>query len=315
MKIILLDAKTLADSSLLPLESLGKFTSYPNTTKKQIVTRCADADVIVTNKVVIDRETLSLLPNLKLICVAATGTNNIDLNAAKEHQVTVCNVAGYSTASVVQHTFTLLGNLLGNMHRYLADTQAGEWQKSDIFCRLDYPITEIANKEFVIIGYGTLGKAVANVATAFGANVTIAERPNAKVVRDGRVPFSEAIKAADIISIHCPLNEETTGLFNEDTFSNLKPSVVLLNTARGGVVDEHALIQALNKQQIAGAAFDVLSKEPAQNNNPLLTYQGTNLLLTPHTAWAAKESIDRLIQGIADNITHYFNNEPRNKVV
>jgi glycerate dehydrogenase len=315
MKIVLLDAKTLANNPLTPIESLGELTSYPMTSEDQIVARCINADIIITNKVVINAKTLAELPNLKLICVAATGTNNIDLAAAKTHSVAVCNVAGYSTPAVVQHTFTLLGNLMGNMHRYLSDSQNGLWQKSDIFCRLDHSINEIANKNFVIVGYGTLGQAVAAVAKAFGAKVTVAERPNNQSVRTGRVAFLDAIKSADIISIHCPLNEQTKDLFNAQVFKQLKPSVILLNTARGGIVNEQALVDALEHKQIAAAGFDVLTVEPAQKTNPLLLYTGDNLLLTPHNAWAAQESIARLIKSIAENITDFSKNKITNRVV
>ncbi|MBQ4851475.1 D-2-hydroxyacid dehydrogenase [Pseudoalteromonas sp. MMG012] len=315
MKIVLLDAKTLANNSLLPLTLLGELVTYQNTTHEQIITRCIDADVIVSNKVVINSKVLASLPKLKLICVAATGTNNIDLRAAKKQGIAVCNVAGYSTSAVVQHTFTLLGNLMGNMHRYIADCKNGQWQSSDIFCRLDYPIKEIAAKNFTIIGYGTLGKAIANVAQAFGAHVIIAERPNARSIRAGRVAFKDAIKSADIISIHCPLNDETKDLFNASVLAQLKPSAVLINTARGGIVNELALVSALNEQQLAGAALDVLSIEPAQKNNPLFEYSGHNLLLTPHNAWAAEESIDRLIHSLANNIKCFLNGEHINRVV
>ena len=315
MKIVLLDAKTLANNPLTPIELLGELTSYPITDGAQVVTRSIDADIIITNKVVIDAETLSALPKLKLICVAATGTNNIDLVAAKAHGVAVCNVAGYSTPAVVQHTFTLLGNLMGNMHRYLNDSSNGLWQKSDMFCRLDHSINEIAHKNFVIIGYGTLGQAVATVARAFGANVIIAERPNETSVRAGRVAFLDAVQSADIISIHCPLNEQTKDLFNAHVFKQLKPSAVLLNTARGGIVNEQALVDALKQKVIAAAGFDVLTVEPAQNTNPLLNYTGDNLLLTPHNAWAAQESINRLIKCIAENITAFHRGDNINRIV
>ncbi|KAF7774385.1 glycerate dehydrogenase [Pseudoalteromonas citrea] len=315
MKIVLLDAKTLANNNLSPIELQGELTSYLITRDDQVITRCLDADVIISNKVVITAETLSALPKLKLICVAATGTNNIDLVAAKAQGVAVCNVAGYSTPAVVQHTFTLLGNLMGNMHRYLSDSQNGLWQKSAMFCRLDHSINEIAGKNFVIVGYGTLGQAVANVAKAFGANVIVAERPNEKSIREGRVAFLEALQSADIISIHCPLNEQTKNLFNAQVFKQLKPSAVLLNTARGGIVNEQALVDALTQKEIAAAGFDVLTVEPAQPSNPLVNYTGDNLLLTPHNAWAAQESIDRLIKCIAENITAFHNGENNNRVV
>ena len=176
MNITVLDAATLANTSLDALAQLGKLTCYDLTAQEQVVERCQDADIVISNKVVIDQHAMSKLTNLKLICVAATGTNNIDLVAAKEHNIAVTNVAGYSTPSVVQHTFTLITNLLGNTHRYINDCQQGLWQQSPMFCRLDYSFNEIAGKTLAIVGYGSLGKAVADVARAFGANVIISER-------------------------------------------------------------------------------------------------------------------------------------------
>ncbi|MBD1581166.1 D-2-hydroxyacid dehydrogenase [Pseudoalteromonas sp. S16_S37] len=315
MNIVLLDAHTLANTSLSALYNLGQLTVYGNTLSSQVVERCQHAEVVITNKVVLDANVLSQLPNLKLICVAATGTNNIDLNEAKRKGITVTNVAGYSTPSVVQHTFTLLGNLLGNVHRYINDCAQGLWQQSDMFCRLDHGITEIAGKQFVIVGYGTLGQAVANVARAFGANVIIAEHKHSNTIRQGRTSFEEALKIADIVSIHCPLNENTADLFDQAALSLLKSTAVLINTARGGIVNEQALVNALENAQIAGAAVDVLSSEPAQNNNPLLAYEGDNLLLTPHIAWASKESIARLVAHIAQNIEHFYQGRANNIVV
>ncbi|BBN82466.1 glycerate dehydrogenase [Pseudoalteromonas sp. A25] len=314
MNIVLLDAKTLADTSLSPFQQFGQFTAYDNTPPALVVARCQHADIVITNKVRLDAKELAQLPNLKLICVAATGTNNIDLNAAKAQGVTVTNVAGYSTASVVQHTFTLLGNLLGNVHQYIKDCEQGLWQQSDMFCRLDHPITEIAGKCFVIVGYGTLGKAVAKVASAFGAQVIIAEHQHSKTIRPGRTAFESALQQADIVTIHCPLNDKTKDLFEHSTLALLKPSAVLINTARGGIVNEKALVNALEQGQIAGAAVDVLSNEPAQSNNPLLNYKGNNLLLTPHIAWASKESIERLVQNLTQNIKSYVQGHTQNIV-
>lgn len=314
MKIVLLDGATLGNTDLNELKTLGELTTYPHTNLEQVVSRSIEADVIITNKVRIDEQALKQLPKLKLICVAATGTNNIDLEAAKNAGVTVCNVAGYSTPSVVQHTFTMLGNLLTNMHRYHQDCQQGLWQKSDMFCRLDHSITEIAGKNFVIFGYGTLGQAVAKVADAFGANVIIAERPHVEHPRAGRVSFEQALQCADILSIHCPLTPDTHMLFDEVNLAQLKASAILINTARGGIVDETALVNALKAGSLAAAGFDVLSVEPAQADNPLINYKGDNLMLTPHTAWAAAESIARLVTQIAKNIVNYQLGTPSNQV-
>lgn len=314
MNITLLDTATLAGTSVEPFQKLGNFTQYPLTSPEQVLAHCGGSEVVITNKVVLNRETLAQLPKLKLICVAATGTNNVDLAAAKEFGIAVTNVAGYSTPSVVQHTFALITNLLGNTHRYIADCQQGLWQKSDMFCRLDYSFNDIGGKTFVIVGYGSLGKAVADVAKAFGANVIISERKG-QSPREGRTEFFEAIKTADIISVHCPLTDESRDLIGTEELAMMKPSTILVNTARGGIVNETQLAQALSNNQIAGAGFDVLTKEPAQNDNPLALYKGDNLILTPHIAWASEESIIRLVNQVSLNIAAFAQGESRNRLV
>ena len=314
MNITVLDAATLANTSLDALAQLGKLTCYDLTAKEQVVERCQDADIVISNKVVIDQNAMSKLTNLKLICVAATGTNNINLVAAKEHNIAVTNVAGYSTPSVVQHTFTLITNLLGNTHRYINDCQQGLWQQSPMFCRLDYSFNEIAGKTLAIVGYGSLGKAVADVARAFGANVIISERKG-QTPREGRVSFNDALTTADIISVHCPLTDETRNQIAAAELSMMKPSAIIINTARGGIINEADLADALANNVIAGAGVDVLSKEPAEQENPLALYKGANLLLTPHIAWASQESIVRLVNEIALNIQAFNLGETRNRLV
>ncbi|AUL73756.1 glycerate dehydrogenase [Pseudoalteromonas sp. 13-15] len=314
MKITVLDNATLANTSLACLEQLGSLKTYELTSPEQVVEHSQGADILITNKVVLNRETISQLKNLKLICVSATGTNNVDLEAAKDHGIAVTNVAGYSTPSVVQHTFSLITNLLGNTHRYQADCQQGAWQKSEMFCRLDYSFNDLQGKTLTIIGGGTLGHAVANVAEAFGANVVMSERKGAPC-RDGRTPFDEAIKTADIISVHCPLTEETRNLITLNEFKVMKPSCIIINTARGGIINEADLTSALEQNIIAGAGVDVLTKEPAELSNPLANYKGNNLLLTPHIAWASTESIVRLVKEVSLNIKAFKQGESRSRLV
>ncbi len=314
MNIVLLDASTLGGVDTAPLSAQGHLTSYPLSEKDQVLTRLQDADVVITNKVVLDENILSRLSNLKLVCVAATGTNNVDLQAARECGIAVCNVAGYSTPSVVQHTFSLMMNLIGNTHKYIADCAQGAWQASPMFCRLDHPINELAGKTLAIIGYGQLGQAVAKVAEAFGMEVLITERKG-KTPRPGRVSFERALSEADIISLHCPLDDTTRNLIGAHELASLKPGSLLINTARGGIVDEQALVAALESGPLAGAAFDVLSTEPAQQDNPLVRYRGDKLLLTPHIAWASRQSIERLVAEIAANIQAFARGEQRNRVV
>jgi glycerate dehydrogenase len=314
MKITILDNATLANTSLNCVSELGELSVYELTSPEQVLAHCQGADVLITNKVVINRETMSQLKSLKLICVSATGTNNVDLIAAKELGIAVTNVAGYSTPSVVQHTFSLITNLLGNTHRYQADCQQGAWQKSKMFCRLDYSFNDLHNKTLAIIGGGTLGSAVATVAKAFGANVIIAERKGAEC-RPGRTAFEEAITTADIISVHCPLTDETRDLIAMAELKMMKPSCIVINTARGGIINESDLAAALEQQIIAGAGVDVLTKEPAEPSNPLATYTGDNLLLTPHIAWASTESIARLVKEVSLNIVAFTQQQSRNRLV
>ncbi|MGO2330526.1 MAG: D-2-hydroxyacid dehydrogenase [Pseudoalteromonas nigrifaciens] len=314
MKITILDNATLAKTSLDCIAQLGELTVHELTSAEQVVAHSKNADVLITNKAVVNRETMSQLKSLKLICVSATGTNNVDLVAAKELGIAVTNVAGYSTPSVVQHTFSLITNLLGNTHRYQADCQQGAWQKSEMFCRLDYSFNDLQDKTFAIIGGGTLGSAVATVASTFGANVITAERKGTQC-REGRIPFEQAIKTADIISVHCPLTDETRDLITLNELKMMKPSSIIINTARGGIINEADLATALEQNLIAGAGVDVLTKEPAELTNPLANYKGNNLLLTPHIAWASTESIIRLVNEVSLNIVAFTQQQSRNRLV
>ncbi|PAJ75869.1 glycerate dehydrogenase [Pseudoalteromonas sp. NBT06-2] len=318
MNIVILDAITLNNTDFSALNDINNQTtsliqSYQTTSNAQLHERCKNADIIITNKICLDHDDLIKLPKLKLICIAATGTNNINLVTAKSQGIAVTNVAGYSTASVVQHTFTLLLNLISNSHKYIQDCQNDLWQKSDMFCMLNHPITELEGKTLAIIGYGALGKGVENIAKAFGMNILICERKN-QPIRAGRTEFSTAMKQADIISIHTPLTEDTHHLISANEFSLMKSTAILINTARGGIVDEIALVEALKSKMITAAATDVLSIEPAQDTNPLIQYKGDNLIITPHIAWGSKESIARLVKEISLNITAFYNGESRNRV-
>ena len=317
LNIVILDAATLNNADLSNLKQLNNHTaiikSYDTTSRTQINERCLDADVIITNKICLNHDDLINLPKLKLICIAATGTNNIDLVTAKAQGIAVTNVAGYSTASVVQHTFTLILTLMSNSHKYIQDCKHGAWQKSNMFCMLNHPIAELAGKTLAIVGYGELGKGVEKVARAFDIKVIICERKN-QTVREGRTDFESALKQADIISIHSPLTEETRNLIADNEFSLMKSSAILINTARGGIVNEAALTNALINNDIMAAATDVLSVEPAQDTNPLIAYKGDNLIITPHIAWGSKESIARLVKEISLNITAFYNEQDRNRV-
>jgi glycerate dehydrogenase len=314
MNIVILDYATFNNGDITALEDMAQsLICYDSTQPHHVIERCKKADIAITNKVVFNRDLLEQLSNLKLICIAATGTNNVDLIAAKEFDIAVTNVVGYSTYSVVQHTFSLIFNLLGNTHRYLDDCRNHAWQASEHFCLLTYSIEEVFDKTIAIIGYGELGQAVERAAIAFGLKVIIAERKG-HTPRAGRVSFEQALSQADIISLHCPLTDETCNMISECELSLMKPSSLIINTARGGIVDESALVKALINNQIAGAAFDVLTVEPAESTNPLMQYTGNNLLITPHIAWASKQSIVRLIDEIALNIRAFQTGNKRNRV-
>lgn len=273
----------------------------------------SEATVIVSNKVVLDQSTLINAPNVKLICIAATGVNNVDINFANQQGITVCHVPFYATNSVVQHVFSLILALTTKLPQYQSAVGAGKWQKSQYFCLLDYPIREITGLTLGIIGYGILGKAVAKSAKAFGLHVIVAERVGNKL-RQGRVEFNQLLRDADIVSLHCPLTEQTQSLIGEAQFALMKHDALLINTARGGLVDEDALLWALNQGSIAGAGIDVLQQEPPVANCVLLEANLSNLIVTPHIAWASRESRQRLLNSVADNIIAYKGGKPVNIV-
>lgn len=273
----------------------------------------ASADVVVSNKVVLTDEHLSQARHLKLVCIAATGTNNIDLEAAARNNIAVCNVHGYATPSVVQHVFTLLLALTTRFNEYTSAVKRGAWSKSNFFCLLDYPIRELDGKTIGIVGYGHLGKAVAKVAEAFGMKVMLARR-NSEDQRPGRCALHDLLPQLDVLSLHCPLTTETRGMIGADELALMKKDAVLINTARGGLVDEYALLEALQTQQISGAGLDVLETEPPPVGYPILKAELPNLIITPHTAWASHESRQRLLDEIALNIEAFKAGELRNAV-
>jgi glycerate dehydrogenase len=273
----------------------------------------AGADVVVSNKVILADDHLSRAEDLKLVCIAATGTNNIDLEAAARNNIAVCNVDGYATPSVVQHVFTLLLVLTTRFNEYTSAVKQGEWSRSSFFCLLDYPIRELAGKTIGIVGYGHLGRAVASIAEAFGMKVLLAKR-NIEDTRPGRVALHDLLPQVDVLSLHCPLTEENRGMIAADELALMKQDAVLINTARGGLVDEYALLDALKAHRIGGAGLDVLEKEPPPQGYPILKADLPNLIITPHTAWASRESRQRLLDEIALNIEAFKAGESRNAV-
>jgi len=286
---------------------------YAQTHPEDLQERISDATVIITNKVVIDEAAMQAAPKLKLICVAATGYNNVDIGAAQRHGITVCNVRGYATPSVSQHVFALILSLSIHLVSYRQAVMRGDWQKSLHFCLLDYPIEELAGKTLGIVGHGELGKAVAHIAEAFGMNVIISQRPGTYEIPEGRVSFEQLLEQSDIVTLHCPLTPETHHLIGHDELRKMKSTALLINTARGGIVEEQALADALRDGYIAGAGVDVLNEEPPKQN-PLLADDIPNLIVTPHIAWASRASRQRLLTEIGHNIQAFLDSQPRNLV-
>lgn len=313
---IFLDRDTVdrGDMDMSVLEArLPHWRFYGLTSPAELHERIADAEVVISNKVMLDEAALAAAPKLKLICIAATGTNNVDLAAAKRHGVVVCNVRGYATPSVVQHTMAVMLSLSMRLGRYRRAVMRGEWQQSPHFSMLDYPIHELAGKKLGIIGYGELGHGVAKVAEAFGMEVLICQRPGGAPT-PGRLPLHELLPLVDVLSLHCPLTPETRHLIGEKELALMKPSALLINTARGGIVDETALANALRDNRLGGAGVDVLTTEPPRSGNPLLADDIPNLILTPHIAWASVESRQRLLDQIGLNIGAFLSGAERNQV-
>lgn len=286
---------------------------YDQTTALQLAGRVAGADIVVTNKVVLDAAALDAAAKLRLVCVAATGTDNVDLQHARQRGIDVCNVRGYATPSVVQHVMLLMLGLLRNSKAYQQAVAAGDWQRSAQFCLLDYPLEELGGKTLGIIGYGELGQAVAQTAQHFGMQVLIAQRLHG-APQPGRVPLAELLPQVDVLTLHCPLSAETRNLIGARELALLKPSAILVNTARGGIIDETALLAALREQRLAGAGLDVLHSEPPRNGNALLDANLPNLIVTPHIAWASRQARQRLLDGVVANIRAHLAQQPVNLV-
>lgn len=303
MKIVLLDTLTFGDTNLDKFNELGEVVNYKTTSPEQTLERIADADVIVTNKVVITEDMMSKCNNLKLICVAATGMNNVDLDAAKAKNIEVKNVAGYSTDSVIQHTFSMLFYLMGHSRYYDEYVKDGSWQKSEIFTHVEKPFFELKGKKWGIIGLGEIGKGVARIATAFGADVSYYSTSGKNNSSDyKKETLSKILEKSDIISIHAPLNSSTKDLIAHSEFLMMKDGAILLNLGRGGIVDEKALSYILDAKHIY-VGLDVLEKEPMSKDNPLMNIKAQErLYITPHIAWTSVEAREKLIESVINNI-------------
>lgn len=315
MKGVFLDLETLGgDLDLTALEAcVDDWTLHQVSAQVEVAGRIAAAHVVVSNKTVIDAAAMEAAGNLRLICVAATGTNNVDLIAAARLGIQVCNVTAYGTPSVAQHVFALILALTTHLVDYRAAVREGRWSRSPHFCLLDYPIGELEGKVLGIVGYGELGGGVARLGEAFGMQVRIAQRPGGEPA-PGRVPLEELLPEVDVLSLHCPLTPATEGLIGAAELAAMQSTALLVNTARGGIVDEQALADALRAGVIGGAGMDVLTTEPPGADHPLLASDIPNLIVTPHIAWAARESRQRLLDQVAGNIRSYQAGAVRNRV-
>ena len=302
------------DLNLSQLESsVSNWQWFDKIERDVLLSRIHKFDVVISNKVVLDAEVIEKADSLKLICVSATGVNNIDIEAAHKKGICVCNVQAYATPSVVQHVFSLLLTLVTQLDESRLAVTDKRWTNSENFCVLGIPVLELQGKTLGIIGYGELGKAVADVALAFGMKVLIAKR-DSNDNRKGRLALADLLPEVDVLSLHCPLNQNTMGLIGVNELALMKSTAILINTARGGLVDEQALCEALKNGVIAGAGLDVLSEEPPSTDNFLLSTNLKNLILTPHVAWASRESRQRLVDELVKNINAYKDGQLRNGV-
>jgi len=315
MRIVVLDGYTLnpGDLSWEGLRALGECVIHDRTAPEQVLARAAGAEILLTNKVVLDRERIARLPTLRYIGVLATGTNVVDLAAARARGIPVTNVPDYGTPAVAQMTFALLLELTHHVGHHAAAVRAGRWTASPDFCWWDFPLVELAGRTMGIVGFGRIGRAVGEIARAFGMNL-LAHDPAAGPAPAGVrfVDLETLLRQSDVVSLHCPLTPATEHLVNARRLAMMKPTAFLLNTGRGPLVDEAALSEALNAGRLAGAGLDVLAVEPPPADNPLL--QARNCLITPHIAWATGAARARLMQTAVDNVRGFLAGEPQNVV-
>jgi glycerate dehydrogenase len=300
----------LGDLDLSPWrETFSDLVLHASTTPDQVAERLKDAEVAISNKIVIDAATFAACPSLKLVLVTATGVNNIDLDAARKHGVVVSNCQAYGTPSVAQHTLMLLLAMATRLPDYQQAIHQGLWQKSKQFCLLDFPIVELEGKTLGLLGHGELGGAVAKLAEAFGMRVLSGQIPG-RPARPDRVPLDELLPQVDALTLHCPLNEHTRDMIGAHELSLLKPKAFVINTARGGLINEQALADALRNGHLAGAATDVLTVEPPVNGNPLLSGDIPRLIITPHSAWGSQEARQRIVGQINENALAFQAGKP-----
>jgi len=316
MNIVILDGYTAnpGDLSWQGLEEIGEVTVYDRTKADETVARAADADIVLTNKVIISREIIAQLPRLKYIGVLATGYNVVDIEAAHERGITVTNVPTYSTESVAQMVFAHLLTVTNRTEHYAIENRNGRWTKNPDFCYWDFPHMELAGKTFGIVGLGNIGRRVAEIATAFGMHVKALTSKSADALPANieKATLESILSTSDVLSLHCPLTDKTRHLINRETLRQMKPTAILINTGRGPLVDDQAVADALSGGRLAAFCADVLTEEPPKADNPLL--KQPNAYMTPHIAWASKEARVRLVQVATDNVRAFINGRPQNMV-
>ena len=314
MKIVITDAKTIADSEQFfePLRELGELVIYQLTKPDELVERIDDADILLCNKTYIGKNIMGECKNLKYIGLFATGYNNIDIECARQLDITVCNAGSYSTDAVAQHTFALILNHFNKIKEYDTFVKDGGWTRAEVFSPFIYRMNELAGKTIGIVGYGNIGKKVADIAKVFGMKVLAYNRSNKQDEGVEFVDLDTLVSMSDVVSVHCPLNNDSDKMFNYDMFLKFKPDSLFINTARGGIMDERDLARALSEGIIGGAAVDALVMEPMQKGNPLL--DAPNITITPHVAWAPIETRERLLDIVCDNIACYMEGTPKNVV-
>ena len=316
MQAVFLDYQSL-DQNDLDFSGLSQVCShlalFASTSPEDVLSRIQNVDVVMTNKVKLDAAVLKQCPQLKLILISATGTNNVDLAQARAQGIVVCNCQGYGTAAVAQHTLMLMLNLATSFLKYDRAVREGKWQQAQQFCLLDFPISELSGKTLGIVGFGELGQAVAKIAEAFGMKILVAQLPNRPLVQ-GRMALDELLSQVDFLSLHCPLTDETRDLIAEAELAKMKTSAFLINCARGGIVNEAALKAALINKTIAGAATDVLSVEPPVAGNLLLDDNIPNLIVTPHSAWGSVDARQRIVTQMIENLLAFQQGQPIRQV-
>jgi glycerate dehydrogenase len=312
-KIVFLDASTcIADIRRPKFDH--QWQDYPATSADKTLERLKDATIAITNKVVVSREILQQSPRLKMVAVAATGTDNVDIECCRERGIVVSNIRNYSVHTVPEHVFMLILALRRNLLAFHADVRNGAWQEATQFCLFTHPVNDLYGSKLGIIGHGAIGKAVEQIALAFGMKVLFAEHKGVSEIRPGYTAFDTVLRDSDVITLHLPLNTKTRHLIGTAEFSRMQKHALLINTARGGLVDESALMDALRSRHIGGAGFDVLVKEPPTGGNPLLELDLPNFILTPHIAWSGRTAMQTLADQLIDNIEAYVAGSPRNRV-